>query len=401
MAGAWIEVFKTGTHTSGNGVVKTYTEDDLASIANTYNLQKVHEAPLVLGHPTTDDPAYGWTKELKTAGNKLLAFVDQVSEKIVDAVKSGEYKKVSIALYPDGLLRHVGLLGATPPAVKGLANVQFAEGVEFEEYIWVTDEVRMPIVARVISGLRDFLIDKFGLETADRIVDKNDISILQRPTEETMITLDDQKKIVPKENINQSPPGAITNFSETEEENMDELKAQIKALEEKLATQATQFSEMQTGIVALTELVATQAKVNEDKSKSTALEASKAIFAAYCDTLIKDGKMLPAEKESIAEEYADLLTAEGTLTFAEGIKPSEKMKTRLGARPVVYSTRGVTFADPKKVGTKPESKDIPVEFSELGNKLDFASLDVDRTIREYAEKNNVTYEVAAAAYSQA
>lgn len=402
MAGAWVEVFKTGTHTSGNGIVKTYTEDDLTSIANTYNLQKVHEAPLVLGHPSTDDPAYGWTKELKTAGNKLMAYVDQVSEKIVEAVKSGEYKKVSIALYPDGLLRHIGLLGAVPPAVKGLSPVQFAEGLEFEEYIWVTDEGRMPIVARVFSGLRDFIIDKFDLATADTIIDKGDLETLQRPADSTMITLDDQQKIVPKENILQSPPGAITNYSEQEEKDMEELRAQIKDLTEKLAIQSVQFSEVQDNVKQLTEIVASQAKATEDKSKNSALDAAKEAFSAFCETLAKEGKILPAEKDSIVDEYADLLVAEGSLTFAEGsVKPSEKMKVRLSARPVVFASRGYTFADPAKRVKVVEGTEIPSMFAEMSDKLDASSLELDKQIKAYAESHKVTYEEAAAAYATA
>lgn len=406
MASAWLEIFKAGTHTSGNGIVKTYTNEDLEQIAQTYNAQTEHEAPLVLGHPTTDDPAYGWAKELKTTGEKLLAFVDQISDGIVDSVKRGEYKKISIALYPDNLLRHIGLLGATPPAVKGLGPVTFSSELEFEEYVWATDEYRMPTVARILSGLRDFFIDKFGLDVADKVIDKSDVAYLQESAPTKMITLDDTGRIVPQENIDVNPPGAISNFSENkieEEENMDELKAEIQTLKDTIATQATQFSEMQTAITTLTELVSTQAKENEGKAKLSAFETAKADFAVFCESLVAAGKVLPAEKDGVIEEYADVLQAEETLTFAEGtIKPSAKMKARLESRAVMFTARPATFANAEKAQKVAlDATKVPVEFADVANKVDPQSIEIDREIREYAETNKVTYEEAAEKYGSA
>jgi hypothetical protein len=42
-------------------------------------------------------------------------------------VKRGLFKKRSISLYPDLTLRHIGFLGAMPPAIKGLADIKFRE----------------------------------------------------------------------------------------------------------------------------------------------------------------------------------------------------------------------------------------------------------------------------------
>lgn len=405
MSGAWLEIFKTGTHTSGNGITKEYKDDDLAHIVKTYNEQKDHEAPLVLGHPTNDQPAYGWAKELKMAGSKLLAYVDQVSGDIVDAVKRGEYKKVSIALYPDGLLRHIGLLGAVPPAVKGLAPVQFAEGEEFEEYIWVNDETRMPTVARIFSSLRDLLIEKFSLDVADKAIDKSDVEYLQRPSESISLTVSSEKAI----------PTNYNEHTKQEEEEMEALKLKIEALEgvvtaqaAQITAQTAQFSELMDGFKKLQEFVtsvndesAKKAKEDAARAKETAFEASKTAFAAFCETLAKDGKILPAEKEGLVDEYADLLKAEETLTFAEGAqKPSEKMKTRLESREPIFLSRKEMFADGRKVSKKDiKIGEVPAEFSEVANKIDPMSLETDKAIREYAEKHKVTYEEAAQAYA--
>ncbi len=135
----WIEVFKSGEQKDSSGKLRKFTDDMLDKIANLYN-GKVKEsgsfeAPLVKGHPKTDDPAYGWIEKLKRKGNVLLAKLKDVSETVVDEVKNGLFKKISIALYPDLMLRHVGLLGASAPAVKGLRNVEFEDDKEFSELI--------------------------------------------------------------------------------------------------------------------------------------------------------------------------------------------------------------------------------------------------------------------------
>jgi hypothetical protein len=124
---AFIEIFKTGTHTDSAGREREWTERDLDKIVEKYNSQKEHEAPIVVGHPKDNSPAFGWVESLKREGNKLLAKVKDVAENFKEWVNQGLYKKRSISLYPDMLLRHVGFLGAVPPAVKGLADFKFQD----------------------------------------------------------------------------------------------------------------------------------------------------------------------------------------------------------------------------------------------------------------------------------
>ena len=134
----WIEIFKTGTHSDASGSTNTYSEADLEKIAEVYNSrisdEPGREAPIVKGHPKTDDPAFGWVQQLKRRGNILLAKLKELSPDFVDEVRKGLFKKVSIAIYPDMMLRHVGFLGAMPPAVKGLKPACFAEDLSFSEY---------------------------------------------------------------------------------------------------------------------------------------------------------------------------------------------------------------------------------------------------------------------------
>jgi hypothetical protein len=129
----WIEVFRAGDY----GEKGAYNARDLAEIAANYD-PALHEAPVVIGHPRSDSPAYGWVEGLRAEGNVLKAKLKQLAQGFQDLVKSGQFKKRSIALYRNlqgrGLyLRHLGFLGAQAPEVKGLAPA-FAED-PFSEHV--------------------------------------------------------------------------------------------------------------------------------------------------------------------------------------------------------------------------------------------------------------------------
>lgn len=121
----WIEIFRAGTHTDMSGKTVTWTVADIDAIVEKYDPQ-LHEAPIVIGHPKTNAPAYGWVKALRRNGEILEGLMEAVDPAFGDAVEAGYWKKRSISLYPDRSLRHVGFLGATPPAIKGLKDVSFA-----------------------------------------------------------------------------------------------------------------------------------------------------------------------------------------------------------------------------------------------------------------------------------
>jgi hypothetical protein len=159
MSKGWIAIFKPGTHTDAAGNKRNWTEEDVQSMADVYNNQlekERHDAPIVKGHPKTDDPAYGWIDKLKYEAGKLWAKPKQVAKAFANEVKEGKFKKISVALYPDGLLRHVGFLGAVPPAVKGLGDAELAELAAFND-----DE----------TDSKDFLddIDVDSIELADTV----------------------------------------------------------------------------------------------------------------------------------------------------------------------------------------------------------------------------------------
>jgi len=130
-----------------NGNTRTWTERDLDQIVNTY-VPGYHEAPVVIGHPKDNSPAYGWIESIKREGNTLHAKLKDLVPEFMDMVKKGMFKKRSISIYPDGSIRHLGFLGATPPAIKGLPDFSFSDSrgviIEFNEKDeWVKWESKM------------------------------------------------------------------------------------------------------------------------------------------------------------------------------------------------------------------------------------------------------------------
>ncbi|MFN3780767.1 MAG: hypothetical protein ACK4SO_01170 [Candidatus Kapaibacteriota bacterium] len=130
----WIEILKTGTFTDSKGRTHTFSDDDLERIVQMYNSQveknPSYEAPLVKGHPEDNSPAYGWVERLARRGQFLYAKLKSLSKEILEDIKEGRFRRVSISLYPNLLLRHVGLLGGSTPAVDGLRPLAFIDSDE-------------------------------------------------------------------------------------------------------------------------------------------------------------------------------------------------------------------------------------------------------------------------------
>lgn len=184
-----IQIFKPGTFTPMSGGEVSFTENDVAAIADSYD-QRTFSAPVVVGHPSIDAPAYGWVKGLAFAEGHLVAELDQVDPEFAEAVSAGRYKKVSAAFYgpenksnpkPGGYyLKHVGFLGGAAPAVKGLKSVTepaFSEPADLVVELGETeDNVRM--ISELFSRLRDLILEQFGREEAESALPKGQVDWL-------------------------------------------------------------------------------------------------------------------------------------------------------------------------------------------------------------------------------
>jgi hypothetical protein len=124
----WFDVFRCGTHLDHSGTLRTITESDIDRAIRSY---RRGSAPVVIGHPTLNAPAFGWIDSFRRVGSTVQARCSQVADEFTDAVKRGLYKNRSLSFNRDGSFRHVGFLGAAAPAVKGLEEIQFSDSGDY------------------------------------------------------------------------------------------------------------------------------------------------------------------------------------------------------------------------------------------------------------------------------
>lgn len=289
-----VSIFRAGKHTSAAGASLQFGESELAATIAAYDPAK-HEAPIVVGHPKDNGPAYGWVKGLDFADGEMFADLAQVDPEFTEMVAAGRFKKRSASFYsPDSpsnpvpgvyYLRHVGFLGAQPPAVKGLKEVSFGDAeegvVEFSE-----DAVVLSILARVLRGMRDTLLAKWGQEETDKALPGYLLEDLEAEARRAR----------------EEQAGAMPAFTETKTE---EPKMDPKEIET-LKAQAAKAAELERQVAEFSE--------REAKAARTAKVAE---FKAELAPLVTAGKLLPAMVDGVAEFMAQLPDAEGVAEFGE------------------------------------------------------------------------------------
>ncbi len=295
----WFEIFRTGKHKSLNGNEREYTESDLDAIVSSYDPAK-NEAPMVVGHPKLNHPAFGWVKELKREGDKLLAYAEQIVPEFAEMVNQGLFKKRSIALNADGTLRHVGFLGAVPPAVKGLADVQFSESDDSESLEFAADSTE---------------------ETSDKVDD---------PTGH-------------KPNETESVPPAEPKDKPNETESVPPAK-----VDDRSSTEDTQTSTGNEQVIAAlrSELAALKAERAQEHAA-----AARAEFADFIDSQMRDGRVVPKLKEPLMKMYDTILSA--GMEFAEGSNPVQQLREVIQSMPKhLLFSESVPPANPLANGVK-------------------------------------------------
>lgn len=129
-------IFKTGQHPGANAKDITFTEATLDGIVAAFDkLKQSGRVPLKFGHADLKPgaPALGWVERIWRSGADLFGDFTDMPTAVFEAVKKGLYKFVSIELLKnaerDGqsypfVLDSVALLGADPPAVDGIGDLQ-------------------------------------------------------------------------------------------------------------------------------------------------------------------------------------------------------------------------------------------------------------------------------------
>lgn len=376
-----IEIFRPGNHTATNGKRLEFSEDMMAASAAAYD-PGLHEAPIVVGHPKSDAPAYGWISGVSYAEGSMTAQPHQVNPDFAEQVRSGAFKKVSASFYPPNsesnpvpgvyYLRHVGFLGAQPPALKGLKQVNFADGdadivtIEFGEY-----EDRT--VARMFRRLREFILAKHGQEDADNTLPGYEIDLLAEEAGKN----DDPAYAEPD-------PAPINLPNPTDEdEDMDKdaaaRAAELEQREDALKQREAQFAEQAAA--------AHRARIDEfvsglvDAGKVPPLR--KAAMVAFMETL-QDGDDSVIEFAEAGEDGKAVTVKKSQLQL---------FKDMAAAMPAIVSFGEVEGdEDP---ATIPSQIDVPNGYS-----VDRDRQRLHEEALAYAERHDIPYIDAAARVEQ-
>lgn len=338
-----IPIFKVGRHTDMSGTTLEITEADLARTVAAYQPAR-HEAPLVVGHPQHDAPAWGWVAALALVDGTLLATPHQVDPTFALQVATGRYKKISASFYTPHApsnptpgvyyLRHVGFLGAQPPAVKGLPDPMFREE-EPGVLLWETTT------------------DWSEAETAD-----------QTP----LPTINRMEREMP------SSPDTTQDFSATE--------AEWQRKREELEAREARFAEREE------QLRLAEAELKHKQTLTTTL--------SFVEELVQQGRILPRQRSGLAAFLATL-DETGMVEFAEPGETGEPVTVKASVLSYIHQFLKEL---PVQVDFQERSADggeSPPHLSfsaPEGYTVDTTGLELHRKILAYAREHNLDFAAA-------
>jgi len=403
-----LEILAVGTW-KGYPSEKTFTLKDLQNMATAFDeLSAItnYEPPVKLGHDKGQKllqvdgyPAAGWVRTLKVKGEKLVASLGQVPQKIGEIVKVGGWRKVSsetLENYEEGgktyplVLRAISLLGNDIPAVKTIADIQaqYSQG-EVCPQITIYE---MAEGAGVPKTDLERVMAHHGVteEEAKKMMAAKPIEELLPPRGTKVGSLDEAMNSL---NAWAIGPELATKSAASNSEikaYLQEVRAKLKALSTK--TENNQNTEEVDDMNGVREMLA----LNADASETDVLEAIRKLKSApesvtlaehtqvsdqvksltqklaerdrddAVGSAIKQGKIMPAQKEW-ADAYA-LSDAAGFATFVAGAPVAVKLSAERGGNtaPAVELTEQ-EIAQGKYLGiTEEELIAFKTESEEVG-----------------------------------
>jgi hypothetical protein len=383
-----VEILYPGTFRGHRGGDFTFTREDLQKSIEAYD-PKLHKAPIVLGHPKTADPSMGYvdSMEWNPGETRLIAHSTKVQPAFAEAVKSGGFSKVSAAFYkPDDVnnpvpgvwyLRHLGFLGATPPAVKGLKDAVFnpeelapafsesGDIVEISQDIsrleFAEEEInrwdlnwKFRAVGRLLRNIKNKFIELYSQEEADKLLDEYELEAVLKEVETI------------------KPP--VFGEEKKSQEEDDDMTDREKELEQELADAKSAKAESDK-----------RAELAEQKLKSEQGTRVKDKAVAFAEGWVKDGRVdLKAKEKTVSS----LLTiAQGSAEFAEG--GNQDMDKVAAEFAEMLPPAGTYRTHEKEKFSKDNAADVQTPEFEEESDAEFSE-EVD----EYAKAHNLSYDEA-------
>jgi len=380
-----LAIWSPGTFTSLSGDTFTFTAEDLAAIAEGYS-PSAFAAPLVKGHPATDDPAQGWVERLEWDGEYLWAEAGRIDPVFAEEARAGRYAKVSPRFFlPDEpgnptpgryYLRHVGLLGAAAPANKGLPMAGFSEG---QGTVTFADGPALPdaafadaapawgfgVLRDIARRVREWLLVHQGRETADELVPEHLIGALDQAAD-------------PDEEPASAGFAQPLSHPPSEEEPMKKTQTPEAAFAERQAQLERERAELE----------AERQRLAEQQQA-----ARRAECAAFAEQLVREGRIAPALQTLVAALLASI-PEEASCAFAEN-GAEVTVATGAGWRQFLQSLPPrIDYQERTPQGEPPASAAFAAP---AGYSVDPASADLYARAKAYAAEHNVDFDTALAA----
>ncbi len=424
----WIEIFRAGEYPQG-----TFTEEDIDEMIETFNPAE-YEPPVVVGHPRDDSPAWGWVKELKRIGKSLYARFGDMTQEFIAWLDKKLYKNRSIKIAKENgkwRLIHVGFLGATPPAIKGLSPLpafSSIEGVEIEfqldETVQIEERIKWTAVKNIFKRMREWIIERFGLEEANKVLPGYDVEQFAATEEER----EAQQKRSKKYRIGIKEGGHVTKPKEWEDVDDDDFLDPVnyrypvhdeehtraaarywgveknrapyskeeqeiitRQLEEKMkkfkiGKYREEEKEMTEKIIMEREAeLQEELKKKDQEIERLKKEKNRIETKIFLDNLASQGKFLPAWEKMGIFEFMDALqsleTAEIQFSESEKINPLQWFKRFLEKMP-----KFVEFAEVCK-----DEKEKPEMKTQFSKNVDEERLMLHEEATKLSKKESITY----------
>lgn len=387
---AWIEAFKIGKVTDMNGGEHNYSESDLQDLNEGIQSQLAggYKPPFVKGHPKLNEPRVASIVDSKIEDGVVKVKLDDVNPDFAEEVKSGGWKYVSSAVYQNLKkgLRHLGALGAVGPAMKGMQELCFGEGMFAEidkdekevylfanEYSWdrliplsafETLVYRLQGIGSFFRRQREEIIEAKGIDKANESLPEWQVKELENIKEVLKNSNNFPKQIVsPTESGSNAPAfsedSTDNGESPSNEPNVDDQAGNSTKVTPEVSSQAINEAKAENAV-----LKAENARLKAEAA-TIAKKAEGAAFSEKLDSMINQGRLNEALKTDFISMFAmaqEVPVNEEGFLFSEDsdskVNPIDLINTMLDKMPKL-----VEFGE-LDVGTKSSAKPYSQRLAE-------------------------------------